>query len=1148
MISIWRTITKTLVDRPIVVFIDNIDQASSRPSQNAHVEFFDLLKHLLVDTAAASASMSKANGTNSNTHNGGAVHFVLSFRPVSSSHPINDVLRHVEESQRQSPTKQQQIEFSPIILSSDDMSTQTILQKWMNNNKSNNRSEVSTTADVVGASASATAATVVADKIMNITKGNPSMIQLLLFQQQQQQQLTGSSSSGGDETIFTKTLNKIERKMIKKTNGSGDAGDGSNDKSDNTDNNVNVGAVISSIINQLLRVKSSSSLGSESSSNQELFAHHDRKILDIASSLGGGSSGSGSGVDEMIDLDLLQRSFSASVSAKSSPGGGGGDGSTSIQNHIKFNQHREIVNDCMDKYVRYGIIEKVTVAAVGGGGGGGAKTTTTNNDGESWEGKVLETKKLQPSGSGGKNNKNTSYSIVYKFACSTYQKAIYEMINEDQKSKIHATIGHVLLLQEEETTEANKNVQLMRAMTHLQLGFESFDPSDQEEKIGFSMLALECGHLAKRWRQYHTSCGYYANGLKSLQSLPIRHGDSFWKLNYELALDLTLGLATCCLHTESYEDTKQFHSEICDHACRTEDVAKADMLLIEMYTKQHRYQEAVELGQQTLSTNLGVSIADKVTLDDTKHTFCKLVGLENMHGNAPTISSDEFESSILQTVDSITAVTVQPDARTVTSMNVLSMLLGPVLLQTTPQNNEEIDIFPIEGRKSDNGDGDRGDILSVVHQMMKLVLCPGGCGSTSLTQLTLSSLTSLFTSNGLTALVKYCETLRQSLLLVAEGTATSVSTTSAVHVVDKSSRGRCFLFENGLLQMPTGRKSQNQLKVSYRLCNDAGDTDFAMIGITLSVINLWISGGPLQATATAMRATLQVLERQKYIELQAVLRPLYQMTLNLLGVVSANHLQHSKSMQSRNTSSTASSIYAPYLLIGDVIDDVSAEIHNAKTTKNERAVLSIYISQASLAFFMHKWEACHEILDSIREEGLVGGLSVPLLPALEVQYYFLHGMTRICMLWQESAQCTSGWISSKDVAQRKEVSLETARTCIKRLESHCCCGSASIKSKSSTNYVHQKVQMIKAEMEVLGGQFGNALELFSESMSFSQKQGHLCDQALACERAGLALRRAASKEELAMDYLEDAVNLYRGYQALAKVNHLKGNVIPGWDD
>ena len=324
-----------------------------------------------------------------------------------------------------------------------------------------------------------------------------------------------------------------------------------------------------------------------------------------------------------------------------------------------------------------------------------------------------------------------------------------------------------------------------------------------------------------------------------------------------------------------------------------------------------------------------------------------------------------------------------------------------------------------------------------------------------------------------------------------------------------------------------------------------------MIGITLSAINLWISGGPLQAAATAMRATLQVLERQNYVELQAVLRPLYQMALNLLGVVSSNHLQQSKSLQSRNTSSTASSMYSPYLLIGDIIDDVAAEIESARSTMNKRALLSIYVSQASLAFYLHKWEACHEILETIREEGLVvNGSSVSLLPAFEVQYFFLNGMTTICMLWQESAKCVSGWISSKDVAQRKDVSLETARKCIDHLESHYRSGggASNTKSKIGTNYVHQKVLMIKAEIEVLGGQFGNALELFSDSMSFSQKHGLLCDQALACERAGLALRRAASKEEVAMDYLEDAVNLYRGYQSLAKVNHLKGNVIPGWDE
>jgi hypothetical protein len=100
----------------------------------------------------------------------------------------------------------------------------------------------------------------------------------------------------------------------------------------------------------------------------------------------------------------------------------------------------------------------------------------------------------------------------------------------------------------------------------------------------------------------------------------------------------------------------------------------------------------------------------------------------------------------------------------------------------------------------------------------------------------------------------------------------------------------------------------------------------------------------------------------------------------------------------------------------------------------------------------------------------------------------------------------------------------------------------------SNNLVYQKVLMIRAEIKVLCGQFGDALDLFQRSMACCQQSGHVGDQALACERAGLALRRAAHQDDTAMDYLEDAVNLYREYQSLAKVNHLKGNVIPGWDD
>jgi hypothetical protein len=41
--------------------------------------------------------------------------------------------------------------------------------------------------------------------------------------------------------------------------------------------------------------------------------------------------------------------------------------------------------------------------------------------------------------------------------------------------------------------------------------------------------------------------------------------------------------------------------------------------------------------------------------------------------------------------------------------------------------------------------------------------------------------------------------------------------------------------------------------------------------------------------------------------------------------------------------------------------------------------------------------------------------------------------------------------------------------------------------------------------------------------------------------------RTAHRDDDAMDYLEDCMSCYREYGALSKVNHVKGNVIPGWD-
>ena len=69
-------------------------------------------------------------------------------------------------------------------------------------------------------------------------------------------------------------------------------------------------------------------------------------------------------------------------------------------------------------------------------------------------------------------------------------------------------------------------------------------------------------------------------------------------------------------------------------------------------------------------------------------------------------------------------------------------------------------------------------------------------------------------------------------------------------------------------------------------------------------------------------------------------------------------------------------------------------------------------------------------------------------------------------------------------------------------------------------------------------------------MEHAEQHGQYSERALACERAGLALR-ACGREDYALNYLEDCCAMYRQWGALIKVNHIKGNVIPeaifDWD-
>jgi hypothetical protein len=308
-----------------------------------------------------------------------------------------------------------------------------------------------------------------------------------------------------------------------------------------------------------------------------------------------------------------------------------------------------------------------------------------------------------------------------------------------------------------------------------------------------------------------------------------------------------------------------------------------------------------------------------------------------------------------------------------------------------------------------------------------------------------------------------------------------------------------------------------------------------MMSTVVSVTDMFVSGGGLTSTAEAMKGVHQLLAQKGADRLLRVVKPFYQLALNLLGVAQAAPA-HDKGGDQQQ--------HQPHVLVGNVIPNVEGELEHARASKNGMAWYSVCLCQAILAFYMHKFDLCREAVDRCLTDPVNNKPSesavVALFASFDVLLRFYDAMSAICMIWREARvpNDKSGTSRANDVARQKKKYLAIAEAALARLEVH---------EASSPALARPKVMMVRAEMKVLCGQTGEALALYLAAADHAVAHGVISDRALACERAGLALR-VGREDDAALDYLEDSCAYYRQYGAAVKVNQIRGNVIPGWED
>ncbi|KAL3907750.1 MAG: hypothetical protein SGILL_008748, partial [Bacillariaceae sp.] len=661
------------------------------------------------------------------------------------------------------------------------------------------------------------------------------------------------------------------------------------------------------------------------------------------------------------------------------------------------------------------------------------------------------------------SNKGKEFYLVFR--CSVYRDVMYSQImTSGDRLSYHAKLALSLY------NKSNRDI--FTAATHWQRGSDDLNGAEEQQRL--VTLFLRAGHQAVEWSQFESACQFYAMGIKAQEycfgissAAPTSKGSMgganavAWTASpesYADSLELHLGVARACAYLNRVEDVNRYAKEILHHIKHsssskenstksTVEQARINAIQMQCFVQNQRYSDAIQLGRQTLS-KLGERVlpnpkngaADESEIKNTRKLLDSVL---------KAIKGSSIANKRLAATSIVESLAPAPDTKGLHAIQIYILLLTASFMEHASL------------------------ISSISYRIVRLTL---ECGMCPASASGFTAMASVLYSSGDSEYGSLCE---------------FISSEINTSFQDKASRGRNLVIQN-TLTLPH-RGFPQQLKVAYRLCNDVGDKEFAMFSTLVSVTDLLVAGGPLNATAEAMKGVYQVLTARNNQILLCVLRPLFQMALNLLGVESTRAAQETNH-------------HEVHVLQGNIIASEDQEVAHARETGNVKAEFANYLAQATLSFHMNEFEMCRVAIEK-------------LLASLNVQWFFLDAMSAICLLWRQSRGA-----NSKAASKLKKKNVAIAEKCLKRLE---------VYASSSPDLVDQKVFMIKAELQVLSGQVVNALQLFGRAMEHCEGYDITSDRALACERAGLALR-ANHREDEALDYLEDSMTFYRQYGALAK--------------
>lgn len=225
----------------------------------------------------------------------------------------------------------------------------------------------------------------------------------------------------------------------------------------------------------------------------------------------------------------------------------------------------------------------------------------------------------------------------YKFLHDRVQQAAYALIDETHKETVHLKIGRLLLAK---TLPDELEGNIFAIVDHLNKGKNLI--ASKAEKVQLSQLNLKAGKKAKEATAY-TAAREYFRAVNEIFPGNVWRG----KNNYKIAIELYKELAQVEFLNSNFQESESLIKFAINKVNSAIERAEFYYLLIELYTMQGKYLQAIEVGKTALA-QLGLDFPDR---DFNKAVEAELGKFSKILGNrevASLIDNPEMEDPIQQ--------------------------------------------------------------------------------------------------------------------------------------------------------------------------------------------------------------------------------------------------------------------------------------------------------------------------------------------------------------------------------------------------------------------------------------------------------------------------------------------------------------------